>query len=118
VKGKAAAGGRDRKKEAEMRVLAIVPFSLMLALAMPAAAQTDQQQSDSQAPQADKCRIQTEQGAKQQPGSDNLTEKLNDCGGVLKPPATGDQGMAAPAPDEGKTPVIKPGEVPVQPPKQ
>jgi hypothetical protein len=105
-----------------MRLLAVVPFSLMLALAMPAAAQTDQQQNDSQAPQADKCQVQTEQGAKQQPeqqsGSDNLTEKLSDCGGVLKPPATGDQGMAAPAPDEGKTPVIKPGEVPPQPPKQ
>ena len=98
-----------------MRILAIVPFSLMLALAMPAVAQ---QQGDSQAPQADKCRVQTEQGAKQQPGGDNLTETLSDCGGVLKPPATGDQGMAAPAPDEGKTPVIKPGEVPVQPPKQ
>jgi hypothetical protein len=119
VKGKVAAGGRDRKKEAEMRILAIVPFSLMLALAMPAVAQ---QQNDSQAPQADKCRVQTAQGAKQQPKQqpsiDNLTETLSDCGGVLKPPATGDQGMAAPAPDEGKTPVIKPGEVPVQPPKQ
>ncbi|WP_136621467.1 MULTISPECIES: hypothetical protein [Mesorhizobium] len=98
-----------------MRILTVVPFSLMLALAIPAAAQ---QQNDSQAPQADKCRVQMEQGAKQQPGSDNLTETLNDCGGVLKPPATGDQGMAAPAPDEGKTPVIKPDEVPAQPPKQ
>ncbi|RVA67085.1 hypothetical protein, partial [Mesorhizobium sp. M7A.F.Ca.CA.001.11.2.1] len=77
-------------------------------------------QNDSQAPQADKCRAQTGQGAKQQPGQQdgNLTAKLNDCGGVLKPPPTGDQGMAAPAPDEGKTPVIKPGEVPPQPPKQ
>lgn len=102
-----------------MRVLAIVPFSLVLALAAPAMAQ---QQNDSQAPRTEKCRIQTEQGAKQQPeqqsGSDNLTEKLGDCGGVLKPPATGDQGMAAPAPDEGKTPVIKPGQLPPQPPKR
>lgn len=102
-----------------MRILAIMPLGLMLALAVPAAAQ---QQNDSQAPQADKCRAQTEQGAKQQPGQQaddgNLTSKLNDCGGVLKPPPTGDQGMAAPAPDEGKTPVIKPGEVPPQPPKQ
>ncbi|UVK47678.1 hypothetical protein BPNPMPFG_001896 [Mesorhizobium sp. AR07] len=99
-----------------MRTLAIVPFSLMLALA-PAAAQTDQPQ-DNQAPRADKCRVQTEQGAKQQPGGDNPTDKLNDCGGVLTPPAIGDQGMAAPAPDEGRTPVIKPGEVPAQPPAQ
>ncbi|MER9140334.1 hypothetical protein [Mesorhizobium sp. M0047] len=100
-----------------MRILAIIPCGLMLALAAPAAAQTDQQ-NDSTVPQADKCRAQPEQGAKQQPDSGNLTEKLSDCGGVLKPPPTGDQGMAAPAPDEGKTPVIKPGEVPPQPPKQ
>lgn len=100
-----------------MRTLAIMPFGLMLALAVPAAAQ-----QQNEAPQADKCRAQTEQGAKHQPGQQaddgNLTAKLNDCGGVLKPPPTGDQGMAAPAPDEGKTPVIKPGEVPPQPPKQ
>ncbi|MFD1986566.1 hypothetical protein ACFSOZ_29435 [Mesorhizobium newzealandense] len=94
-----------------MRTLAIVPFGLMLALAVPAAAQTDQQQND-------KCQVQTEQGAKQQPGGDNLTDTLNDCGGVLKPPATGDQEMTTPAPDQGKTPVIKPGDVPVQPPAQ
>jgi hypothetical protein len=98
-----------------MRCLAIVP--LVLALAAPAAAQTDQQQND-QAPQADKCRVQTEQGGKQQPEGGDLSEKLSDCGGVLKPPPTGDQGMAAPAPDEGNTPVIKPGQVPAQPPTQ
>ncbi|QKD06362.1 hypothetical protein [Mesorhizobium loti] len=97
-----------------MKPLAIA--SLMLALAVPAAAQTDPQQSPAQ--QADKCRMQSDQGAKQQPGGGNLTDKLSDCGGVLKPPATGDQGIAAPAPDEGKTPVIKPGEVPAQPPAQ
>lgn len=99
-----------------MKTLAIVPFSLMLALALPATAQTDQQQNA--APQADKCRAQTEQDAKQQPSDANLTQTLTDCGSVLKPPPTGDQGMAAPAPDQGKTPVIKPGEVPAQPPKQ
>lgn len=98
-----------------MKPLAIA--SLMLALAVPAAAQTDQQGTNNPTPQADKCRIQPDQG-KQQPESGNLTEKLNDCGGVLKPPATGDQGMATPAPDEGKTPVIKPGQVPPQLPAQ
>jgi hypothetical protein len=96
-----------------MKPLAIA--SVMLALAMPAMAQTNQQQNP--AAQADKCRMQSDQGGKQ-PGGGNLTDKLNDCGGVLKPPATGDQGMAAPAPDEGKTPVIKPGQVPAQPPSK
>ena len=95
-----------------MKPLAIA--FLMLALAGPAAAQTDQQQNPAQ--QADKCRVETDQGGKQQSDGGNLSEKLNDCGGVLKPPATGDQGMATPAPDVGKTPVIKPGEVPAQPP--
>ena len=65
VSVKVAAGGRDRKKEAEMRTLAIVPFSLMLAFAAPAVAQTDQQNNDT-APRTDKCRAQTQQGAKQQ----------------------------------------------------
>lgn len=97
-----------------MKPLAIA--SLMLVLVAPAAAQTNQQQNPAHT--ADKCRVETDQGGKQQPGGGNLTEKLNDCGGVLKPPATGDQGMATPAPDEGKTPVIKPGEVPAQPPAQ
>ncbi|MBZ9756180.1 hypothetical protein LB524_12850 [Mesorhizobium sp. ESP6-5] len=97
-----------------MKPLAIASCAAMLALALPAAAQTAQQSPNQQ---ADKCRAQTDQGGKQ-PGSGDLSEKLNDCGGVLKPPPTGDQGMAAPAPDEGKTPVIKPGEVPPQPPKQ
>jgi hypothetical protein len=52
-----------------MKALAIT--TLMLALAVPAAAQTDQQQNPSQ--QADKCRMQTDQGGKQQPGGGNLT---------------------------------------------
>ncbi|TPM38104.1 hypothetical protein [Mesorhizobium sp. B2-3-4] len=96
-----------------MKLLAIASCAAVLAL--PAAAQTTQQAPTQQ---ADKCRAQTDQGGKQQSGGGDLSEKLNDCGGVLKPPATGDQGMAAPAPDEGKTPVIKPGQVPAQPPKQ
>ncbi|MEO5755448.1 MAG: hypothetical protein ABIQ51_01190 [Mesorhizobium sp.] len=100
-----------------MKILAIAPIAIMLALAAPAAAQTDQN-GTGQAPQADKCRIQNDPGAKQQPSGTDLTETLTDCGGVLKPPATGDQGMTAPPPDEGKTPVIKPGEMPAQPPKQ
>ncbi|TPL95791.1 hypothetical protein [Mesorhizobium sp. B2-3-12] len=98
-----------------MNPLAIASCAAMLALAVPAAAQTGQQSPNQQ---ADKCRAQTDQGAKQPSGGGDLSEKLSDCGGVLKPPATGDQGMAAPAPDEGKTPVIKPGEVPAQPPKK
>ncbi len=101
-----------------MKPLAIASCALVLTLSAPVAAQTDQQQnSDQQAP-SDNCRAQSDQGGSQKPESGDLSDKLDDCGGVLKPPPTGDQGMAAPAPDEGKTPVIKPGQVPAQPPKQ
>lgn len=47
-------------------------------------------------------------------GADSLSETLAPCGGVLAPPPTGDGEMSTPAPDEGRTPVIKPGEVPAQ----
>ena len=45
-----------------------------------------------------------------------LTERLAPCNGVLEPPATGDQEMTTPPPDEGETPIIRPGELPEQPP--
>ncbi|WP_337268829.1 hypothetical protein [Oryzifoliimicrobium ureilyticus] len=37
---------------------------------------------------------------------------LNDCNGVLAPPATGDHGLVTPAPQSGNMPVIKPGDQP------
>jgi hypothetical protein len=43
---------------------------------------------------------------------DSTSQKLSDCGGVLKPPATGDSELEKPAPRDGKTPVIPPGNVP------
>jgi hypothetical protein len=115
-----------------MKPLAILPFALGVALAAPAFAQDEQQKP---AAQAEKCRAEpdnqqnAQNGARQNPpatgetqnppaGDESLTATLDDCDGVLKPPPTGDAEMTAPAPDEGKTPIIKPGEVPQQPPKQ
>jgi hypothetical protein len=51
------------------------------------------------------------------PGADAngaLTEKLDDCDGVLKPPTVGDTEIVEPAPDVGRTPVIRPDELPEQ----
>nr|WP_080577661.1 hypothetical protein [Sinorhizobium fredii] len=60
--------------------------------------------------QNERCRVA--------PGTDatqgTLTEKLDECGGVLKPPRVGDTEMVEPAPDVGRTPVIRPGELPRQ----
>jgi len=99
-----------------MRIFVFLPCAL-LALAGPAAAQD----SGSDAPSTP-CQAQP-QGKGQQPppaddGSGNSAGNLGSCDGVLRPPPSGDQGMTQPPPDQGKTPVIKPGEVPAQPPKQ
>lgn len=93
---------------------------LLLALTAPAAAQNAEPAKP--APCQAEPQANTDQGRDEKPAengqNDSATEKLAPCGGVLKPPQTGDSEMTVPAPDEGKTPVIKPGEVPAQPPKQ
>ncbi|TIT00944.1 hypothetical protein [Mesorhizobium sp.] len=110
-----------------MKPFAFLPSTLMLGalvLAGPVAAQTDNQTPDQAPAQSGPCQAEPQNGQQQKPppvnnGDNNsLTEMLDPCNGVLQPPPTGDQGMAAPPPDEGRTPVIKPGEVPAQPPKQ
>lgn len=45
-----------------------------------------------------------------------LTEKLDHCNGVLKPPPTEDQDIEAQPPEIGKTPVIPPTALPEQQP--
>jgi hypothetical protein len=48
----------------------------------------------------------------------SITKKLDECGGVLQPPDVNDPALVKPAPDTGSMPVIKPGQVPDQTPKQ
>jgi hypothetical protein len=114
--GKEATG-----KEAAMKRLVIITGAIMLA-ALPVAAQTNNQTPASPC-QAEPDRNSNsgndaDQAGEQKPPAGDLTRKLEPCDGVLKPPPTGDSGMTEPAPNEGKTPVIKPGEVPQQQPKQ
>ena len=94
------------------KALLIAAVALMPAL--PAAAQTakpDQQMQDCQAkPDANG----QQQKPKQEADTDELSEKLGDCGGVLKPPPTGDQNATTPPPTGSEMPIIKPGEVPPQ----
>jgi len=69
-----------------------------------------------QTPNTDNCQAPDPNGqttdGRTAPSSKSSTSKLSDCGGVLKPPATGDRGLEKPAPDVGDTPVIPPGNVP------
>ena len=44
----------------------------------------------------------------------NLTEQLEECDGVLKPPPVGDSEFTEPAPPVGETPVIEPEDLPPQ----
>lgn len=48
------------------------------------------------------------------PGDDELSSKLDDCNGVLEPPSTGDADIVEPAPSVGRTPVIRPEQIPEQ----
>lgn len=72
--------------------------------------------SAQQAPDDEHCRapdVESHSSDKQAaPRAEDGGSKLSDCGGVLKPPETGDNALEKPAPREGNTPVIPPGSVP------
>jgi hypothetical protein len=104
------------KSEESMAERLLIAFCVMLLLAAPAAAQSSPEE---QLP--DECQAQPRsdgsgQGDSGQPSSpDGLTEKLDPCNGVLRPPPVGDQEITEPPPDTGTTPIIPPGDVPPQP---
>ncbi|MDX8442233.1 hypothetical protein [Mesorhizobium australafricanum] len=100
------------KKALLIAALALIP-------ALPAAAQTAAQPNDLQAQncQAKPDANDQQQKQKQQAETDELSKQLTNCGGVLKPPPTGDQNAMAPPPTGSEMPVIKPGEVPPQTPQ-
>ncbi|OLP58631.1 hypothetical protein BJF93_17485 [Xaviernesmea oryzae] len=92
------------------RVLAAVAFVVMALAATEAIAQATTAPAG-----GDNCTgapSSTGTGANPNHGSASLTERLDNCNGVLAPPATGDGGLVAPAPNAGETPVIKPGQLP------
>lgn len=44
----------------------------------------------------------------------SFAEELHECDGVLEPPKVGDTELVMPAPNIGKTRMIRPGELPTQ----
>ncbi len=99
----------------------LLTAALLLIPALPAAAQTAAGQPKDQ--QARNCQAMPDandqqQKQKQQAETDELSKQLGNCGGVLKPPPTGDNNAAAPPATGSEMPVIKPGEVPPQPAPQ
>jgi flavin reductase (DIM6/NTAB) family NADH-FMN oxidoreductase RutF len=88
-----------------------------LTFAMPVVTSAQQLQM----PNSDRCRAPdaNKQSEGEHPNlpprsDDNASKELSDCGGVLKPPTTGDSAMEKPAPKGGKMPVIPPSAVPGQ----
>jgi hypothetical protein len=100
------------------KALLIAAFVLIPAL--PAAAQTaqalDEQPMDQQAQncQAKPDANDQRQKQKQEADTDELSKQLGNCGGVLKPPPTGDKNATPPPPTGSDMPVIEPGQVPPQ----
>lgn len=94
------------------KALLIAAFALMPAL--PAAAQTAKLDQQTQNCQAKLDANDQQQKQKQEADTDELSKQLGNCGGVLKPPPTGDKNATTPPPTGSEMPVIKPGEVPPQ----
>ncbi|RUX34424.1 hypothetical protein EOA23_02430 [Mesorhizobium sp. M2A.F.Ca.ET.042.01.1.1] len=94
------------------KALLIAAFALMPAL--PVAAQTAEPDQQTQNCQAKPDANDQQQKQKQEADTDELSKQLGNCGGVLKPPPTGDKNATTPPPTGSEMPVIKPGEVPPQ----
>lgn len=91
-------------------------LAIVLASTMPAMAQAAGQTPDQHQSQQQECLIYRDSGEqRRQPDDKNLTDKLEPCAGVLKPPPTGDRNTTTPPADSGNMPIIKPGETPPQP---
>ncbi|WP_296744199.1 hypothetical protein [Mesorhizobium sp.] len=95
---------------------ALLGAAIVLASALPATAQTGNQPEN---PKIENCEVKPDaakkdNGGQQDAQSDNLSGSLAPCGGVLKPPPTGDRNATQPPANGSDMPVIKPGQVPPQ----
>jgi len=95
---------------------ALFAAAALLISALPVAAQTADQPKAPQDCQVEPDSNNGGDGASKQTGeqSDTLSDSLQPCGGVLKPPPTGDKNTTQPPADGSQMPVIKPGQVPPQ----
>jgi hypothetical protein len=94
------------------KAILLPSLSALALLSGPAWAAAADKSTPEQTPSQERCQA----GAKT-PDQDNLSDKLDDCSGVLRPSVGIDPGIKAPAPDPnpGTTPVIRPDTSTVQP---
>lgn len=101
-----------------MSIRPLLAMALVLACGGAASAQTATTPPATDQPcQADPGQQSSDGGAASNTAPSS-SDKLNACNGVLTPPPSGDNAIRQPAPAEGKTPVLKPGDVPEQQPPQ
>jgi hypothetical protein len=101
-----------------LRVSALSIAGVLIACTPPPTLAQDNQVG----PPPEKCRVapQPDQDKQQQNGNidllttQSLSDKLDECNGVLKPPAVGDSEMTKPPPDTGEMREIRPHELPGQ----
>ncbi|MBB4195667.1 hypothetical protein GGE45_005728 [Rhizobium aethiopicum] len=86
---------------------------LLSALSLAVAVLTLPLQANAQAP-PDKCVApsQPNQGRDSTDDHQDLSKKLDECNGELRPPPVGDTEMVEPAPDTGNSRIIRPGDMP------
>ncbi|MDE1995814.1 MAG: hypothetical protein KGI75_25165 [Rhizobiaceae bacterium] len=94
------------------RIAVLVLVAVAIITPMPVFAEKAQTNSNCTVPNTNDGQGNAGKTARIPQASDD--SKLADCGGVLKPPATGDTDLEKPAPQDGKTPVIPPSKAPGQ----
>ncbi|TIO72806.1 MAG: hypothetical protein E5X74_29255 [Mesorhizobium sp.] len=102
----------------------LLTMAAVMMSALPAVAQTADQPMDQQLipdlQQLGDCQAKPdtkEPQQKPQAATNELSETLDKCGGVLKPPPTGDKNTAVPPADNSQMPIIEPDQLPPQTPK-
>jgi hypothetical protein len=91
-------------------------FLVATALAMLPAAAAAYAQAEAEPAPAEPCRAEPADKAMPGNGEETLSEQLDRCNGVLKPPPHADGEIEEAPPDTGRTPVIPPGQLPEQEP--
>lgn len=96
----------------KMKLLFLTSVVAFAAIVPQAFSQTEKNAGEENP--AQNCRADTGPGSEQNDAILSLTDQLDNCDGVIKPPKVGDTEIQVPAPRAGSMPVIAPGDLPDQ----
>ncbi len=104
---------RARGKAVKTKTLLSGTAFLIALMSMHAFSQPNQQGGPNDSP-SEGCRADLGVATGKDANTESLSEQLDRCNGVLRPPRIGDQELVEPAPDVGTMPIIPPGALPDQ----